>query len=50
MGITNVFYALVALHLVRVIGGTAINIWDQLYSCKHIVGLTIVEMAIKKKD
>ena len=50
MDIMSVFYALVVLHLAQAIGGTVINIWDQQFYYKPIVGLTIVEMEIKKKD
>ena len=50
MVIMNVYYVLAAQHHAQAIGGTAINTWDPQFYYKLTVGLTIVEMEIKKRD
>ena len=50
MVIMNVYYVLADQLLAQAIGGMVINTWGPQSYYKHIVGLMIVEMEIKKKD
>jgi hypothetical protein len=50
MDFMNVYFVLVALLLVLVIGGYPIDIWDLLFYNKPLDGLLTLEMNILKKE